>query len=137
MNRLVKPALALGLVSAMALAVATPSEARNGRNAAAIGAGVAGFAVGAAVGSAAANANRGYYYNEPYAYSSGYHYNEPRAYYGEPAYVDSYAYSPRRNYYGGDPSGYYAPAYSTPRYRYQNGSSREDHLTGTGAGFAN
>jgi hypothetical protein len=130
MNRLVKPALALGLVSALALAVATPSEARSGRNAAAIGAGVAGFAIGAAVGSAAASANRGYYYNEPYAYSGG------PAYYGEPAYVDSYAYSPRPQYYGGDPSNYYAPTYATPRYRYQYRSSREDHLTGTGAGFA-
>lgn len=136
MIRLAKPAVVLGLASAVALAMATPSEARSGRNAAAIGAGVAGFAIGAAVGSAAAN--RGYY-NEPYAY-----YREPApVYYGEPAYVDSYAYapaptySPAPRYYGGDPSGYYAPTYATPRYRYQNGSSREDHLTGTGAGFAN
>ena len=123
MISLKKPALVLGLVTAIALAAATPSEARSGRNAAAIGAGVAGFAVGAAIGSAAAN--RGYYYNEPYAY------------YGEPAYVDSYAYSPApRHYYGGgDPSSYYAPAYVTPRYRYGYGSSREDHLTGSGAGF--
>ena len=135
MIRLVKPALALGLVSALTLAVATPSEARSGRNAAAIGAGVAGFAVGAMIGSAAANSNRGYYYNEPYAYSPGPAYYGER-YYGEPAYVDSYAYSPRPQYYGGDPSNYYAPTYATPRYRYQYRSSREDHLTGTGAGFA-
>ena len=130
MMKLVKPAVVLGLVSAVALAMATPSEARSGRNAAAIGAGVAGFAIGAAVGSAAAN--RGYY-NEPYAY-----YREPApVYYGEPAYVDSYAYSPApRAYYGGDPSGYYAPNYVAPRYRYNYRSSREDHLTGTGAGFA-
>jgi hypothetical protein len=142
MIRLAKPAVVLGLASAVALAMATPSEARSGRNAAAIGAGVAGFAIGAAVGSAAAN--RGYY-------------NEPYAYYGEPAYVDSYAYAPgptyysapapaydsyayspapAPRYYGGDPSGYYAPTYATPRYRYNYRSSREDHLTGTGAGFA-
>ena len=140
MMKLAKPAVVLGLASAVALAMATmatPSEARSGRNAAAIGAGVAGFAIGAAVGSAAAN--RGYYYNEPYAA----YYGEPGyAYYGQPAYVDSYAYAPAPvyapapRYYGGDPSGYYAPTYATPRYRYNYRSSREDHLTGTGAGFA-
>jgi hypothetical protein len=120
-----KPLTVLGLAGAMALAVATPSEARSGRNAAAIGAGVAGFAVGTAVGAAAASANRGYYYGEP-AYG----------YYSEPAYVDTYAYAPRRSYYGGDPSGYYAPNYGYPRSYYrQTGPAREDQLTGSGAGF--
>jgi hypothetical protein len=120
-----KPLAVLGVAGAIAMAAVTPSEARNGRNAAAIGAGVAGFAVGAAVGSAAANANRGYYYGEP-AYG----------YYSEPAYVDTYAYAPRRSYYGGDPSGYYAPNYGYPRSYYrQNGPGREDQLTGSGAGF--
>ena len=60
MNRFVKSAAVLGLAGAMALAMATPSEAAMARNAAAIGAGVAGFALGAAVGSA--DANSGYYY---------------------------------------------------------------------------
>jgi hypothetical protein len=126
MIKFAKPLAVLGVAGAMALAAATPSEARSGRNAAAIGAGVAGFAVGTAVGAAAASANRGYYYGEP-AYG----------YYSEPAYVDSYAYAPRRSYYyGGDPSSYYAPNY----YRYPpswrtNGPNREDQLTGTGAGF--
>ncbi|MET0669169.1 MAG: hypothetical protein ABWY66_04140 [Xanthobacteraceae bacterium] len=122
----------IGVAGAMALAAATPSEARSGRNAAAIGAGVAGFAIGAAVGSAAASANSGYYYGQP-AY--GYGYSQPAyGYYSEPAYVDSYAYAPRRSYYGGDPSGYYAPAYGYSR-SYRHGPAREDHLTGTGAGF--
>jgi hypothetical protein len=129
MSNFAKPLAVLGLAAAMALAAATPSEARNGRNAAAIGAGVAGFAVGAAVGSAAA-ANAGYYNN-------GYYYGgQPTyGYYSEPAYVDSYAYAPRARYYGGDPSGYYAPAYGYPRSYRQNGPAREDALTGTGAGF--
>lgn len=121
MIRIAKPLAAFGLAGALALAVATPSEARSGRNAAAIGAGVAGFAIGAAAGAAAAN-NR--YYGPAYGY------------YGEPAYVDSYAYAPAPTYYyGGDPSGYYAPTYVAPRYRYWRGSTREDHLTGSGAGF--
>ena len=120
-----KPLAVLGLVSAIAVAAATPSEARDGRNAAAIGAGVAGFAVGTAVGAAAATSNRGYYGERAYGY------------YGEPAYVEGYAYAPRRNrYYGGDPSGYYAPTHGYPRSYYrQNSPAREDHLTGTGAGF--
>ena len=94
----------IGVAGAMALAAATPSEARSGRNAAAIGAGVAGFAIGAAVGSAAAK-------QRLLLRSAGLlGYSEPAyGYYSEPAYVDSYAYAPRRSYYGGDPSGYYAP----------------------------
>ena len=49
---------------------------------------------------------------------------------------DSYAYSPApRAYYGGDPSSYYAPTYAYPRSYRTNGPAREDHLTGTGAGF--
>lgn len=119
MIRLMKPALALGMISAMALAVATPSEARNGRNAAAIGAGVAGFAVGAAIGSAAAAANNGYYYNEPYAYNQPYGYRSGYTY--APAYEDgyaaggyyaddSYAYAPGPTRYDRrDPSSYYRP----------------------------
>jgi len=120
-----KPLAVLGLAGAMALAAAAPSEARNGRNAAAIGAGVAGFAVGAAAAANAGYYNNGYYYGGQPTYG----------YYSEPAYVDSYAYAPRVRYYGGDPSGYYAPAYGYPRSYRQNGPAREDALTGTGAGF--
>ena len=123
-----KPLAVLGMVSALAIAAATPSDARSGRNAA-IAAGVGGFAVGAVVGAAAANSSYGYY-------GPGY---GSSAYYGGPAYsygYDSYAYAPRPSYYNGDPSGYYAPAYSNiPRAYRPNGPAREDHLTGTGAGF--
>lgn len=130
MNMFVKPALALGLAGAMALAVAAPSEARNGRTAAAIGAGVAGFAVGAAIGSAAAS-NRYYYYGEPYAYYPAY----PAGYAYAPAYAyESYAYDPGPAYYvtpgvtrynRRDPSSYYAPYYNSGWY------NRERALTGS------
>ena len=111
MNRFTKPVLALGLVSALALAVATPSEARSGRNAAAIGAGVAGFAVGAAIGSAAANS----YYGGPYGYyDGGYAYAPAYNTYSYDGYAyDGYAYAPApgRTYYDRrDPSSYYAPS---------------------------
>ena len=102
MNKFVKFTAAAALTGAMALAVATPSFARDGRNAAAIG----GFAAGAVVGAAVANsANNGYYADRGY-------YGD-RAYYDEPA----YAYEPApRTYYYNDPS---APAYAyeaAPRY---------------------
>jgi hypothetical protein len=96
MNKFVKFAAAATMTGALALALATPSEARNGRNAAVIG----GFAAGAVVGAAVASSNNGYYYGD-----RGY-------YYGEPA----YAYEPARTYYYNDPS---APAYAyepAPRY---------------------
>jgi len=132
MMKFAKPLAVLGMVGAVAIAAATPSEARSGRNAAIIGAGVAGLAIGAAAGAAAASGpyygSYGYYGGPAY-YDSGYAY--------APAYgYDSYAYAPRRSYYGGDPSGYYAPTYSNiPRAYRPNGPAREDHLTGTGAGF--
>jgi hypothetical protein len=91
MNKFVKFAAAATLTGALALALASPSEARDGRNAAAIG----GFAAGAVVGAAVANSNNGY--ND-----RGYYGN--RAYYDEPA----YAYEPAPTYYYNDPS---APAY--------------------------
>jgi hypothetical protein len=113
MKLLGKTALVLGLAGAMALGSMTASEARGGRNAAAIGAGVAGFAAGAAIGSAAA-ANSGYYYGSP-GYYDGY---------------DSYAYEP----------GYVAPAYTPPSYygpvggygydSNYNGPWHERHLEG-------
>lgn len=103
MNVLVKPAMILGLAGAMALGSMTPSEARSGRTWAAAG---VGFAAGAMLGAAAANANRGYYYNEPYAYAPGPTYSG----YSEPVYVEpGYGY----NAYGYDSY----PVYSAPRYR--------------------
>jgi hypothetical protein len=137
MNRFAKPALALGFVSALALAVATPSEARSGRNAAAIGAGIAGFAVGTALGAAAAS---NYAYG-PYGYYDGYYggYAYAPAYptYGyAPVYdgyaYDSYAYSPGPTYYNRrDPSSYYAPYAPTYGVQFNSGwQNRERQLRG-------
>ena len=71
MNTIFKYATAAALTGAIALAAATPSEARNGRNATAIG-----FGVGAIAGAAIASS----------AYSNGYY-----GYYGEPGYAYGYA----------------------------------------------
>ena len=95
MKTFLKYAATVALTGALALAVASPSEARNGRNAAAIG-----FGVGAVAGAAIASSayNNGYYYGDPgYAYAPGYAY--------EPGPVDgSYAYgyepAPAYGYYG-------------------------------------
>ncbi len=97
MKTLIKYTAAVALTGAMALAAATPSEARYGRNAAAIG-----FGVGAIAGAAIASS----------AYNGGYYGYGGYGYYDEPA----YAYSPGYVYdsYGYD-SYTYAPA---PRYRY-------------------
>jgi hypothetical protein len=121
MNRFVKPIALLGLAGVMTVGAFAPqAEARNGRWAA----GAAGFAVGAAVGAAAANANAGYYDRGYYA--PGYAY-EPA--YAEPTYVEpSYSY------------GYNTYAYEpAPRYYYNRGVNRpnnsytikERHLNGT------
>lgn len=111
-----KIAMAVALVGAAALATATPSDARNGRNTAA----AIGFGAGALVGAAAvSSANNGYYgsgYYEPgYAYDSGY--VEP-GYAYQPAYADDYAY---------EPAPVYAPA---PRYRYRVGNTYEQTCGG-------
>lgn len=85
-----KIAIALATVaSIVAVSAQAPAEARGGRNAAAIGLGIAGAAI---IAGAAANA-----YN-----SNNYYYD--RGYYG-PSYGATY-YEP--NYYGGS---YYAPSY--------------------------
>jgi hypothetical protein len=83
MNTIFKYATAAALTGALALAAASPSEARNGRNAAAIG-----FGVGAVAGAVIAGSayNSGYYGEPGYAYSPGYAYGS----YG----YDSYAYEP-------------------------------------------
>jgi len=99
MTSVLKYAAMVTLTGAMTLAAATPSEARHGRNAALIG----GFAAGALIGAAAANANSGYYYGSGY-YGPGYAY-EPAYEYPAPVYV---------------PGPYYAPA---PRYYYRSGGS--------------
>jgi len=117
MNRILEYAAAAALTGALALAAASPSEARGGRNAAAIG----GFAAGALVGAAVVGSqyNNGYY-GPSYGYAPGY--------YAEPGYAPGYAYepepvyvAPRRAYRGGGGCwiatdttrgyGYYGPCY--------------------------
>jgi hypothetical protein len=94
---LIKYTAAVALTGAIALTAATPSEARNGRNAAAIGFGV-GAVAGAAIASSAYNGGYYGYYGEPaYAYSPGYVY-EPYGYDYEP-YGYAYAPAPRYRYY--------------------------------------
>lgn len=80
---------AVALAGAMAVtAVATPSYARGGR----IAAGAVGFAAGAMIGAAAANAGR-YSYGPGYAYDPGYYAYEPGY-----AYEPDYAYESTRAY---------------------------------------
>jgi hypothetical protein len=86
MKTLFKLAAATTLTGALALAAVTPSQARDGRNAAA----AVGFGAGALVGAAAASANNGYYYGPGYAYDPGPGY-----------YADDYAYAPAPTYYSG------------------------------------
>ena len=86
LNRSTKIAAAAALAGALTVtAVATPSYARGGR----IGAGIAGFAVGAAIGAATAGSYYGGPYYGGYAYDPGYAYGP-----------DYYAYDPGYEYYG-------------------------------------
>jgi hypothetical protein len=93
MKTILKYAATVALTGAIALAAAAPSEARNGRNAAAIG-----FGVGAVAGAAIAGSayNNGYYGDPGYGYAPGYAYDDDAYAY------DSYAYepAPRYRYYG-------------------------------------
>ncbi len=91
MNRIIKITAAATLTGAVALAMATPSQARHGWNAAAIG-----FGAGALVGAAAASAayNNGYYYGDGYAYEPAYAYAPDYAYEPAYAYAPDYAYEP-------------------------------------------
>jgi hypothetical protein len=94
MKTWIKYTAAVALTGAMAVAAATSSEARGGRNAAAIGFGV-GAVAGAAIASSAYNGGYYGYYGEPaYAYAPGYAY-EPYGYAYEPY---GYAYEPAPSY---------------------------------------
>jgi len=99
MKTIFKYATAVALTGALALA-ASPGQARNGRNAAAIGFGVGAVAGAAIASSAYNNGYYGYYADPGYAYAPAYAYG---AYAYDP-YVDSYAYqpAPRYGYYYGD-----------------------------------
>jgi hypothetical protein len=113
-----KYATTIAVAGMLALAAASPSEARNGRNAAAIGLGVGAAVAGAAIASSAAY-NNGYYgyYGDPgYAYGPGYTYAPGYAY-------DSYAYVPAPAYgYGYS----YAPSYG---YGYYGNNWSRQHNT--------
>lgn len=95
MKRVLKFAAAVALTGALAVAMATPSQARSGRNAALIG----GLAAGAILGAAAASAaNSGYYYGPGY-YEPDYVYEPGYAYESGPVYVaPSYSHRYRRGY---------------------------------------
>jgi hypothetical protein len=60
--RFVKYATAVAFAGALAVAAASPSQARDGW----VGPAVGGFVAGAAIGAAAASANNGYYYGSGY-----------------------------------------------------------------------
>ncbi|MGC1572954.1 MAG: hypothetical protein WA750_12700 [Pseudolabrys sp.] len=70
MKTIFKYAATVALTGALALAAASPGEARNGRNAAAIGLGVAAVAGAAIASSAYNNGHYGYYGDPGYAYGS-------------------------------------------------------------------
>ena len=101
MNTIFRYATAAALTGAISLAAATPSEARNGRNAAAIGFGVGAIAGAAIAGSAYNNGYYGYYGEPGYAYSyaPGYAYDS-YAYEPAPAYGYGYTYAPAYAYGG-------------------------------------
>ena len=112
MNTIFKYATAAALTGALELAAASPSEARNGRNAAAIGFGVGAIA-GAAIASSAYNGGYYGYYGDPgyaYGYAPGYAYAPSYGY-------DSYAYEPAPAYSYGYT---YAPAYRYSRSGYDS-----------------
>lgn len=149
MKALIKPAAILGLAGALTLGSITASDARSRGWIA----GAAGFAVGAAIGAAAANAsyyNGGYYYGPSYAYDPGYAvaydsyaysptYVAPAVTYAEPAPVYQVQYRDPAFAYTGDPAyrgyrGYgYAPGYDAyayaPRYRAYRGGYYYDSRT--------
>lgn len=96
MNTFMKYATAVAVTGAMAFAMATPGQARDGHNAAAA---AIGFGAGAIVGAAAASSANAGYYDRGYAYDSGYAYEPSYAYEAAPVYVepyDSYAYEAPR-----------------------------------------
>ena len=100
MKTLLKYAAAIALTGALAVAAATPGEARGGRNAAA----TIGFGAGALVGAAIVNNGYyggyygpGYYGPGPYIYGPGYGYESDYAY-EAPVYV-----RPGPRYYYGGP----------------------------------
>jgi hypothetical protein len=99
---------ALAIAGTLAVTAATPSFADSRWGYAA-----GGFAAGALVGAAAANANAGYYDGPGYGYAY------PRAYQG-------YAYAPAPGYYGGYNSYSYSPTYDP-----ENGNDPDPRIGGS------
>lgn len=110
MQKLFKFVAVATLTGALAFTFATPSQARHGYNAAAIG-----FAAGALTGAAIASANNGYYYGSGY-YSPSDVYD---SYAYAPGVYNSYAYAPM--------SVYVAPARSEPACATDGGYGRLDY----------
>ena len=92
MKTIFKYAAAVALTGALAVASVSPSEARHGRNAAAIGFGVGAVAGAAIAGSVYNNGYYGYYEDPGYAYAPGYAYESAPAY--DSYAYDGYAYEP-------------------------------------------
>jgi hypothetical protein len=95
---ILKYAAAATLAGTLALAAATPGQARDGRNAAA----AIGFGAGALVGAAVVGSqyNNGYY-GPSYGYAPGYYAEPGYAYEPAPVYAapyDSYGYAPTHRY---------------------------------------
>lgn len=112
MKTIFKYAAAVMMTGAIAFAAVTPSEARYGHNAAAIGFGVGALA-GAAIASSAYNGYYGYYDEPGYAYAPGYAYDDAYAYDAyayEPSYA--YAYEPSYSYVPAVHYGYYGDRWS-------------------------
>ncbi len=99
MNMVLKSAATAALLGAVALASATPGEARNRW----VGPAAAGFAAGTVVGAAAANS---------YAYAPGY-------------YQQGYAYTPGYDAYASGGSVYAAPGYYRGQVSSSNGCVTE------------
>jgi hypothetical protein len=123
MKTIIKYAAVVAMTgAALAVTAVTPSQARNGRVAAA----AIGFGAGALVGAAAANAaNAGYYYGPGY-YRSGY-YGSGYAY--QPGYA-GYAYQPGYAGYAYVPE----PGYVAPSYSYGSGDTTQPSCA-TDAGY--
>ena len=117
---------ALALAGALTVTATTPSSADSRWGYAA-----GGFAAGAIVGAAVANANAGYYYGPGYAYQP-YAYDPGPAYVYEPYAYETYAYAPapRRYYTRGYSSYGYAPGYSYYGRYYTEKSSDPDPRIG-------
>ncbi|HEY0569459.1 MAG TPA: hypothetical protein VGD13_15220 [Xanthobacteraceae bacterium] len=133
MNMMTKPVIALGLAGAIALSATGPTVARDFN----WGAAGVGFAAGALVGAAAANASSGHYYRDSYAYAPGYAVGPAYSSYGyAPAYSSRTVYvDPGYDSYAAAPAYVVEPRYN---YRYQSRyrNNRDAHISAGGGGVS-